>query len=94
MTCRHCELTEKLRAYAQQRVDHVLRHFDGVHNVAMVLSADGPETKVELVIGTVRGQRLAATASAGDATGAVDLVADKMDRQIKKLKEKLRDARS
>jgi putative sigma-54 modulation protein len=46
---------------------------------------------VELIVGTPRGQRLVATESAPEAHAAIDLVVDKMDAQIKKVKGKLRD---
>lgn len=93
LTCRHCELPVDVRDYASKKVAHVLKHFDGVHSVEMVFSAEGLETKVEMIVSTVRSHRLVATGSAPDARAAVDIVADKMDRQIKKEKEKLRDQR-
>jgi putative sigma-54 modulation protein len=93
LTCRHCELPLDVREYASKKIDHVLKHFDGVHSVEMVFAAEGLATKVEMIVSTVRSHRLVATASAPEAKAAVDLVADKMDRQIKKEKEKLRDQR-
>ena len=90
LTCRHCEITEKMRDYVEMKMERVLRHFDGVHFVEMVLSEDGTNTKAELIVGAVRGRRFVAAASHADIFGAVDLVADKMDRQVKKLKSKLR----
>ena len=93
LTCQHCELSDEIRDYASKKIERVLKHFDGVHSVEMILSADGPATKVELIVATVRSQRLVATASAADATAAVDLVADKMDHQVRKTKEKLREQR-
>lgn len=91
LTCRHCELSDDTRDYAGKKIERVLKHFDGVHSVEMILSADGDATKVEMIVGTVRGQRLVAAESASDAHAAIDLVIDKMDSQIKKLKGKLRD---
>ncbi len=91
LTCRHCELPNETRDYAAKKIDRLLKHFDGVHSVEMILGAEGDATKVELIVGTVRATRLVAAESAADAHAAIDLVIDKMDRQIQKLKGKLRD---
>lgn len=91
LTCRHCELPDDVRDYAGKKIERVLKHFDGVHSVEMILSAEGDQTKVEMLVGTVRNNRLVAAESAPTAMAAIDLVIDKMDRQIKKLKGKLRD---
>ena len=91
LTCRHCELPEEVRDYAAKKIERVLKHFDGVHSVEMILGAQAGETTVEMIVGTVRSQRLVATASGATMYAAIDVVSDKMDRQIKKLKGKLRD---
>jgi putative sigma-54 modulation protein len=93
LTCRHCEITEEVREYVAAKMERVLRHFDGLHYVEMTFTPDGTGTKAELIVGTVRGQRFVATATHAEMFGAVDLVADKMDHQVKKLKGKLRGHR-
>ncbi len=91
LTCRHCALSDATRDYAGKKIERLLKHFDGVHSVEMILSADGDATKVELIVDTVRATRLVAAESAPEPHAAIDLVIDKMDSQIKKLKGKLRD---
>ena len=91
LTCRHCELSDKTRDYAATKIDRVLKHFDGVHSVEMILSREGDSMKVELIVATVRATRLVAADSAPEAHAAIDLAIDKLDRQIQKLKGKLRD---
>ncbi len=93
LTCRHLGIKEDVRAYATKKLEHILKHFDGVHSAELILAEEGQGTKVEVILGTVRGQQLVAAADAAEPTAAVDLVMDKMDRQIKKAKEKLREAR-
>ena len=72
---------------------NLTKHFDGVHSVEMIITEEGQGTKVEVLIGTIRSHRLVAAADAADPTAAIDLVMDKMDRQVKKEKEKLREQR-
>jgi len=91
LTCRHCELSDDLRDYVGRKMERVLRHFDGVHSVEVILSAQGAIWTAEMIVGTVRGQRCVAEGTGDDVFAAVDLAADKMDRQVQKLKGKLRE---
>ena len=90
LTCRHFDLSDEIRDYANKKIEHVLKHFDGVHSVEMILNAEAGSVTVELIVGTVHSQRLVATANATDVKVAIDVVEGKMDRQVKKTKEKLR----
>jgi ribosomal subunit interface protein len=92
LTCRHCQLADDVRDYATKKVEKLSKHFDGgVHGAELILTAEAGETKAELIIGTVRSQRLVATANAPTPQAAVDLAVDKMDHQVTKTKGKLRD---
>jgi putative sigma-54 modulation protein len=91
LTCRHCELSDELRDYVTRKTERVLRHFDGVHSVDVVLSAQGARWKAEMIVGAVRGQRCVAEGIEPDVFAAVDVAMDKMDVQVRKLKGKLRE---
>ena len=91
MTCRHCELPEDLRDYVGKKMERVARHFDGLHDVEAVLSEDGGKWTAELIVGTVRGQRCVAEGAGADVFAAVDAAVDKINRQVLKLKGKLRE---
>jgi len=91
MTCRHCELPEELRDYVGKKMERVVRHFDGLHDVEVVLSEGSGKWTAELIVGTVRGQRCVAEGIGADVFAAVDVAVDKIDRQVRKLKGKLRE---
>jgi putative sigma-54 modulation protein len=91
LTCRRCELSDELRDYVTKKVERVVRHFDGVHNVAFVLSIERGKCRAEMIVNAVRGQKCIAEGTHEGMFAAVDLAVDKMDRQIKKLKGKLRE---
>jgi len=90
LTCRHGELTEKLRQYATRKVERLLKHFDGVHNVELIVSSEGGRQKAEVIVGVVRGRRCVAEETSEDLFAAVDAAVDKVVRQLSKLKGKLR----
>ena len=90
LTCRHCESSTTLRAYATKKAERLGKRFDGIHRLEMILSIEGGTPKAELVLGAVRGITCVAAATHDDMLAAIDLVVDKIDRQVTKLKGKLR----
>jgi len=91
LTCRHGALSEKLRDYATKKTERLLRHFDGVHTVELILSSEGTREKAEMIVGVVRGRKCVAEATDDDVYAAVDTVVDRAIRQVSKLKGKLRE---
>ncbi|MDP1708947.1 MAG: ribosome-associated translation inhibitor RaiA [Gammaproteobacteria bacterium] len=86
----HVEITPALRAYLTNKLERVQRHFDHVTDMTVVLSVEKLRQKAEATL-HVSGASLHADAEDGDMYAAIDALADKLDRQIKKHKEKLTD---
>ncbi len=84
----HLDITPAIRAYVMSKLDRVNRHFDHVIDVTVVLSVDKLRQKIEANV-HVRGKDLHAEAIAPDMYAAIDDLADKLNRQILKHKEKL-----
>jgi len=84
----HLEITPAIRAYVLSKLERVNRHFDHVIDVNVVLSVDKLRKKVEANV-HVRGKEIHAEAVDPDMYAAIDMLADKLDRQVLKYKEKL-----
>jgi putative sigma-54 modulation protein len=84
----HLEITPPIRAYVVKKLDRVNRHFDHVIDVSVVMSVDKLRHKVEANV-HVRGQEIHAEAIEDDMYAAVDALADKLNRQVLKYKEKI-----
>jgi putative sigma-54 modulation protein len=84
----HLEITPAIRAYVLAKLDRVNRHFDHVIDVNVVLSVDKLRHIVEANV-HVRGKEIHAQAIAPDMYAAIDALADKLDRQVLKYKEKI-----
>lgn len=83
----HLEVTPALRDYVTQKVDRITRHFDRVIDVKVFLSVDKLIQKAEVNI-HVPGKEIFAEATDADLYAAIDALADKVDRQVLKHKEK------
>jgi putative sigma-54 modulation protein len=89
----HLEITPAIRAYVVAKLDRVTRHFDHVIDVNVVLSVDKLRQKVEANV-HVRGKDIHAESTEPDMYAAIDCLADKLDRQVVRYKEKLSDHRT
>lgn len=90
LTGHHIELTDSLRSYVDSKFERIERHFDNVTGTHVILTVEKDRQKAEATINVNRG-RIFAEASHEDMYAAIDSLIDKLDRQVKKHKEKLTD---
>jgi putative sigma-54 modulation protein len=88
LTGHHLAITSAIRDYVVVKLDRVTRHFDHVIDVTVVLSVEKLRHKVEVNLHT-RGKDIHVEAVEPDMYAAIDALADKLDRQVLKHKEKL-----
>jgi putative sigma-54 modulation protein len=88
LTGHHVDITPALRDYVRTKLERVTRHFDHVIDVTVVLTVDKLQQKVEATV-HVSGKDLHAEAVEPDMYAAIDMLADKLDRQVLKHKEKI-----
>lgn len=86
----HLEITESLRDYVTTKLGKLERYFDKMTNVHAILSVEKLRQKAEATI-HINGANLFAEAENEDMYAAIDALADKLDRQLKKHKEKRSD---
>ena len=90
LTGHHIEVTPALRSYVESKLERIERHFDHMTNVHVILSVEKDRQKAEATIHVNRGM-IHADDKHEDMYAAIDGLMDKLDRQIKKHKEKLTD---
>jgi len=90
LTGHHLDITPALRDYVESKVARLERHFDHVTDIHCVLSVEKLRHRAEAKI-NVSGGTLFADAVEEDMYAAIDGMVDKLDRQVKKHKEKLTD---
>ncbi len=90
VTGQNIDMTDSLHNYVEEKMVRIERHFDHVTNVHVVLSVEKTRQMAEATINT-SGADLHANAENEDMYAAIDSLVDKLDRQVKKHKEKLTD---
>ena len=92
ITGHHVEVTEALKAYVEEKIGKLKRHFDNVVDIHVILTVEKLEQKAEATV-QVSGAKLYAEDTQEDMYAAIDNMVDKLDRQVVKHKEKLQNHR-
>ena len=90
LTGHHVEITPPLKSYVEKKLDRIVRHFDRVIDVHCVLTVEKLLHKAEATL-HVRGGNIHADAVQEDMYASIDVLADKLDRLVKKHTEKRAD---
>jgi putative sigma-54 modulation protein len=90
ITGHHVDITPALRAYVEEKLERLERHFDNITNAHVILEIEKDRQKAEATINVSRG-RVYADSENENMYAAIDSLVDKLGRQIKKHKEKLKD---
>ncbi len=93
VTFRHMDHSEELKDYINDRFTRLKKYSDSPMNVNVVLTAEKFRKTAEVVI-TGDGIRAAAKQEHDDLRAAIDLVLDKIERQLKKFREKVKNRRA
>ncbi len=88
LTGHHLEVTDSLRDYVNTKMAKLERHFDRVSNTRVILSVDKLRHKAEATV-HMSGHDVFADCTEDDMYTAIDRLVDKLDRQVKKHKEKI-----
>lgn len=89
---RKIKLTQAIKDFIQSKVENVLSYINNLVWVQVTVGVDKKQHHAEIVA-HVGHQTIKASAVSDDLYSAVDLVLDKIERQAKKYKEKIVDAR-
>jgi putative sigma-54 modulation protein len=90
LTGHHVDITPPLKSYVASKFERLARHFDNVIDVHVILTVEKLRHKAEADL-HLRGNHIHADATEGDMYAAIDVLVDKLDRQIVKHKEKVTD---
>jgi putative sigma-54 modulation protein len=86
----HVEVTPALRSYVLKKFERISRHFEQLIDVHCVLTVEKLRHKAEATV-LLRGSKVYADATEENMYAAIDALADKLDRCVKKHKEKKSD---
>lgn len=92
MTGRHIEITEAMRLHAEEKTEKLPRYFDGINQVEVIVEGnDGGRPSVEIIARGEHSMLFIAKESGDDTYACIDIAVHKIERQLHRKKEKLRN---
>ncbi len=90
ITGHHVDVTPALRAYTTEKMQKLARHFDQVNSIHVILNVEKLQQHAEATVNAA-GRTLFATQTATDMYASIDGLVDKLDRQVRRYKDRLTD---
>lgn len=90
ITGRHLDITPAIREYVMNKMARVSRHFDNVIDTQVILSIDRLNHTADVTM-RLRGKDIHCQAIDENLYAAIDLLVDKIDRQVIKYKTKVQN---
>jgi len=91
LTGRHVELNDEIRNYVEEKANKLPRFYDRIHEIEFVLGHESEQFTAEMIVRADRKHTFVASESGPDTMAVVDLIVDKMERQLRRHKEKNRN---
>ncbi len=90
VTGRHVRVTQEVKDYAARKAEKLPRFYDRVQAIEVVLDHEGGDFTVDMIV-TAGKSNFIAHESGPDVFALVDLITDKLERQLTRHKEKFRN---
>jgi putative sigma-54 modulation protein len=90
ITGHHIEVTPALKAYVTDKLRRIHRHFDHVISTDVILRVENHHKQAEAKV-VAAGKSLFAQESGDDMYAAIDGLIDKIDKQVRRHKDRVRD---
>lgn len=90
ITGRHVDVNDDLRGYAEEKVQRLERFYSRIHEAEVVVSHESEQFTIEVIVRAGHKHTFVATETGPDPLALIDIVTDKVERQLKKQKEKER----
>ena len=85
---KHLEVTPALKKYSEEKIKRFDRYLSDISEAVITLSVEKYRHKAEVLL-KANGLLIQAESVTGEIYSAIDEVSDKLDRQVRKYKEKL-----
>lgn len=91
VTGRHVEVPPEVRAYIEEKVQKLPRFYDRIHEIEVILGHESEQFTTEIIVHADRKHTFVASDTGPDTYALVDMVVEKLERQLRRHKELLRN---
>jgi putative sigma-54 modulation protein len=86
-TARHCELDPEIRWFVQQRLEKLGRFARDIQEAHLIVTAEGYRHSAEITLKLRRGEMISHE-EATEPRSAIELAAARLEKQLRRLKER------
>jgi len=91
ITGRHLQLSDEMQRYVREKAGKLPRYYERLNSIEVVIAQHAGHFEVEMLVSADHRQSFVGRESHQDVFAAVDLLMDKMERQLTRHKEKVRN---
>jgi putative sigma-54 modulation protein len=91
VSARHANITEEMKEYAERKTSKLLKYYDKIQEIEVVLDHDSAQHRVEIIVNAEHKNMFVASETGDDLFACTDLAVDKLGRQLTKHKDKHRN---
>ncbi|MCI0499823.1 MAG: ribosome-associated translation inhibitor RaiA [Planctomycetales bacterium] len=91
VTGKHVEITDPIRAHAEEKAAKLPRYYNSITRIDVLVEGnEGGNQSVEVIVHAEHNELLVAKETGADTYMCIDMAVHKLERQLKKAKEKQR----
>ena len=91
ITARHASLGDSQHAYLSEKAEKLQKYFNRLHAIEVVADRRKHDWRVEILVSAEHKHDIVAADEAETIEGAMDLCMSKVERQIRRHKERIQD---
>ncbi len=91
VSSRHMDVTPALKTFAEQKAGKLVKYYDRIQEIEVVLDAGKDNVKVEMIVNGESRNMFIAHHNEGDAYACIDACVDKLERQLSDHKKMVRN---
>jgi putative sigma-54 modulation protein len=90
ITARQCEVSPGVRQFAQQRLEKLQKYANDIHGIHVIVRHERNAHQAEITV-RLNGSELVSTQLHAEAGAAIELAADRLEEQLRRLKDRRLD---
>jgi len=91
VTGRHVDLSSDIREYAEEKSGKLTKFYDRIHEIEIIFDHESEQFTVDMIVRADRKHTFVASETGPDTFVIIDTVVDKLERQLRRHKEKNRN---
>lgn len=88
---RHVKVSEEVKEYATRKAAKIEKFYDRIQHVDVVLDHEGDQYTVDMIVNVAGRDNFIAHERGEDTFALIDLIVDKLTRQLRRHKERFRN---